>query len=231
MSILTPVRPSTLKIQASAAVRDAIFRGRLRPGDPLRELHLARELEVSQPTVREALLELEKAGLVIRKPNSGTVVRNMSAKEVRDRLEVRRQLEIMAAVAASRRMTGEDFAELDRRLNALNAAVASNAYYEAAQADLEFHRWIWDCSGNSILSPAFEQISTPLFAFVSLLRSRSSERLKEVTNAHAPIVAALRRKREAGIAGAIAQHFKDSYEEFLNSGVQDCRTYAEAAAP
>jgi DNA-binding GntR family transcriptional regulator len=230
MSILTPVRPTTLKIQATAAVRDAIFRGRLRPGDPLRELHLARELEVSQPTVREALLELEKAGLVIRTPNVGTVVRNMSAEEVRDRLEVRVQLEIMAARAAAKRMTKADFAELDLRHTALNAAVASDQYFEAGQADLNFHRWIWECSGNSVLPGTLEQITLPLLAFVSLLRSRGSERLRDVTNAHQPIVDALRKKSESRIASVIAQHFGNSYEEFLSSGVKDCRTYAEGVA-
>jgi DNA-binding GntR family transcriptional regulator len=230
MSILTPVRPTTLKSQATAAVRDAIFRGRLRPGDPLRELHLARELEVSQPTVREALLELEKAGLVIRTPNVGTVVRNMSANEVRDRLEVRARLEIMAAQAAAKRMTRADFAELDRRHAALNAAVASDRYFEAGQADLNFHRWIWECSGNSVLPETLEHITLPLFAFVSLLRGRGSERLRDVTNAHGPIVAALKKRNGSQIAGVIARHFKNSYEEFLNSGVNDCRTFAEGVA-
>jgi DNA-binding GntR family transcriptional regulator len=230
MSILQPVRPATLKIQASAALRDAIFRGIFKPGDALRELYLARELKVSQPTVREALLELEKDGLVIRTPNVGTVVRNMSAAEVRDRLAVRERLEIMAAGAAAERMTKQDFSALQTRLAALDAAISANLYYETAHADLEFHRWIWQCSGNTMLPPTLEQITIPLFAFVSLLRSRSSEKLADVTNAHEPIVSALRRKDESRIARAISGHFKNSYEDFLNSGVDDCRTYAEGVS-
>lgn len=79
MPHLQPVRASSLKEQAAGAIRAAIFGGQFGPGDPLRELHLARDLKVSQPTVREALLELEAEGLVIRKANVGTEVTNMRA--------------------------------------------------------------------------------------------------------------------------------------------------------
>ena len=216
---------ATLKANAVTAIRDAIFAGRYRPGDALRELHLAAELQVSQPTVREALLEIEKLGLVVRTPNVGTVVTNLSSEEIREQIELRLLLEKVAAVKAAARMTEADFRELERRLAALTTAVAANAYYEAAQADLEFHRQIWVCAGNRALARALDQVAVPLFAFVSLLRSAGSQDLVRVMGSHAGIVEALRKKNAARIERVIGSHGRDGYRGFLKSGSPDCRTY------
>src|SRR3981081_3804063 len=67
-------------------LRQGIFEGRFPPGAPLRELTLARELSVSQATVREALQRLEHAGLVTRKPNIGATVTRLSPKDVKERV-------------------------------------------------------------------------------------------------------------------------------------------------
>jgi len=225
MKTLAPVRTTTLKARVASAVRDAIFSGQFAPGDALRELHLARDLNVSQPTVREALLELEKQGLVVRTPNVGTIVTNLSSDEVREQIEVRLLLEKMAAVKASQRMTSADFRELDRRVAALAVAVAANAYYESAQLDLEFHRHIWACSGNRALARALDQIVVPLFAFVSILRSAGSQDLVSVMSSHTAIIEALRRRDRARIEEVIGQHGQSSYREFLDSGIEDCGSF------
>lgn len=54
-TILQPVKNRSLSDDVADAVRDAIFSGQYPPGSPLREMHLAKELGVSQKTVRDAL--------------------------------------------------------------------------------------------------------------------------------------------------------------------------------
>jgi DNA-binding GntR family transcriptional regulator len=78
-------------------------------------------------------------------------VTRLSPKEVRERVTLRATLEVIAAQSASPRMGIDEFAELEYRLKMLETAVASDQYYEAAQADLGFHRYIWQCSGNGTL--------------------------------------------------------------------------------
>jgi len=132
-------------------LRQGVFEGRYPPGTALRELTLARDLSVSQATVREALQRLQYTGLVTRTPNVGSTVTRLSVKEVRERVELRAVLEVKAALEARTRMGEVEFAELERRLAALDRAVASDSYFEAAQADLQFHRYIWQCSGNETI--------------------------------------------------------------------------------
>lgn len=205
----------SLAQQAVDRLREAIFDGVYPPGANLRELRIAREFGVSQATVREALQQLEAAGLVTRQPNVGTTVTRLAPREVRERVELRALLEVQAAREAAARMGEEEFAELGRRLAALGSAIARNSYYEAAQADLEFHRWVWKCSGNETLCRILEQLTVPLLAFVSVLRANGLQHLADVTAAHEPLAAALRSGDQALIEGAFTRGATSSYEEFM----------------
>ncbi len=200
---------------AVTQIREGIFQGRFAPGTPLRELTLARELNVSQATVREALQRLEHAGLVTRTPNVGTMVTRLTPKDVRERVALRAMLEIIAAETAASRMNDADFAELDRRLAVLAQAIADDKYYEAAQADLEFHRYIWQCSGNETLCRLLDLVAVPLFAFISILRSQGLQQLTAVVDAHSPLIEALRTRDAAQIRTQFHKGATNSYESFL----------------
>jgi len=108
-------------------------------------------------------------------------------------------------------MTEEHFTELGRRLDALGDAIARNAYFEEAQADLNFHRYIWERSGNRTLYRTLDQLAIPLFAFVSILRGASRQTLKDVVASHEGIVAALRRGDPETIREALRQHFRSGF--------------------
>lgn len=199
-------------------LRQHIFEGRYPPGSALRELILARDLAVSQSTIREALQRLQHSGLVTRVPNIGSTVTRLSVKEVRERIELRSELEVKAALAAAQRMGEAEFAELESRLHALDAAVESNRYYEASQADLQFHRYVWQCSGNETLHRHLELLTVPLFAFVAILRSQGLERLVNTVEAHQPLVAALRSRDTAEIEATFRRAATSAYGRFLEAG-------------
>ena len=207
-------------------LRQWMFEGKYPPGTALRELTLARDLSVSQATVREALQRLQYTGLVTRTPNVGSVVTRLSVKEVRERVELRALLEVRAALEASARMGLAEFQQLEKLLGQLEEAVTTDSYYEAAQADLQFHRYIWECSGNETLCRHLELVTVPLFAFMSIVRSQGLERLTNTVEGHRPLVDALRQ----GEAGRIREEFvkgaTSAYGRFLDGE----RGHAELAA-
>lgn len=170
---------------------------------------------MSQATVREALQRLQAKGLVTREPNIGTTVTRLTPQQVRERVELRVMLEVQAAEQASKRMTEAEFDELSRRLRALSAAVDGDLYYEAVQADLEFHRYIWRCSGNQTLAMILYQITVPLMAFVSMMRASGLEHLAEVTAAHEPLILALRSRDDKEIRQAFTKGATSFYEDFM----------------
>lgn len=70
----------------------AIWSGALAPGTPLREAHIAKQLNLSQVPVREALLHLENLGLVIHVPDRGTTVTKLSRRKPQVRRKSHRKL-------------------------------------------------------------------------------------------------------------------------------------------
>jgi DNA-binding GntR family transcriptional regulator len=207
-----------LRQEVLESVQDAIISGRYQPGDLIREIPLAQELGVSQNTIREALLQCERLGLVVRTPNRHTAVTRLSDADVAERVALRYVLEPQVAVAAAARMTEADFQELENRLRAMNDAVARNAPIEAGRADYEFHRWIWQRSGLPWVCQVLEQTSLPLFAFVSIVRNRRADTLRAVVNPHEGMVRAMRTGDAEEIVRVFREHFRNSYREFQSPG-------------
>lgn len=205
-----------------------MFSGQLEPGAALRELHLARELKVSQATVREGLLQLEHAGFVVRIPNNGTYVVDLSSKQVRERCSVRIQLEQYAAVEAASRLSSAEFAALDRQVHEISRLAAENAYCRMEEVDLEFHRSIWKRAGNAVLLRTLEQVAAPLFHYISMRHSQARENLAAMTRPHEPILASMRSGEEEVIRRAVREHIEDAYREYIDAAMLDV-TPADAA--
>lgn len=219
-----PVRTGSVRAQVLETLRESIFSGRLGPGDGLREAHLAREFGVSQVTVREALIELEHAGLVVRKPNRETIVTRLSQDEIVERSELRALLEGMAAVQASRRLTEDGVALLEQRLGDLEAARASEDFGRFSAADLAFHRSVWELSGNKSLYRVLDQLTVPLIAFLSIQRSRQFHQVSPGVRPHDPLVIALRSRDEASIKEAFEEHIANSYRDLDSGGAKPAST-------
>lgn len=209
---LKPIRGASLRVQVFEMLRQAIFAGDFTPGDALREVHLANDLQVSQSTVREALVQLEHIGLVTRVLNKGTTVTELSERDIQERVAVRLPLEKMAFLEAARRMTAEQFEQLEARMDDLSAAVEANEYFEAAQADLHFHSYVWRCAGNEVLCRHLTQLTVPLFAFVSMKRQQDRQNLTESTRSHEDIIASLRSGDEGAIAQTLREHLELTYD-------------------
>ena len=97
----TPVRADSLSRQVFGILKESVFEGKFQPGEQLAEIQVARWLNVSQATVREALVAMEHTGLVIRQKNRKTQVNKLTREEVRDRVHMRVALEPIAAIKAA----------------------------------------------------------------------------------------------------------------------------------
>ena len=80
------------------ALEEDIIFGKLAPGTRLVEDVLLARFPVSRHTIRQALYQLEKLGVVTRERNKGAMVRRLSPDEVRQIYEVRELLQRQAAL-------------------------------------------------------------------------------------------------------------------------------------
>jgi DNA-binding GntR family transcriptional regulator len=208
MSRLQPLKNGLLAGRVAETIRRAIFSSHFQPGAQLLEAHLARELQVSQTTVREALVQLDQIGLVVRVPNKGSFVTNLSEAEIRDRLSIRWLLEGLAWVEASKRLTDDDYAELEHVLdNELASAVREDDFPRAADVELEFHAMIWRRSGNPTLAETLSHLTPPLFVHATRQRRDMGVSNANSCERHRAVLDVLRTKDAARVQQGLNEHF------------------------
>jgi DNA-binding GntR family transcriptional regulator len=172
----TPIRPVTLRHRIVEIIRQAITSGDLGPGDRVVELRLAKQLGVGNTAVREALFELERAGLVTRIPNKGSFITRMTWEDAQQIFRIRKELESLAVELALDHMSPPDLETLQGFVNGMKAAAETSDFERFYQNDLEFHRTLWRLSQNRYLASSLETLVVPLFAFF-LIRTRLDYRV------------------------------------------------------
>ncbi|MBR6472918.1 MAG: GntR family transcriptional regulator [Firmicutes bacterium] len=135
-----------------------IMVGEIAPGTRMMEVDLADEMGVSRTPVREAIRKLEKEGLVTIEPRRGAYASDISAKEMEDVLEVRQDLEGMAAGLAAQKIDEEDKDQLIRITEEYRKAVESGDVSEIIKKDEEFHKYIVGLSENKTLIKMVSQV-------------------------------------------------------------------------
>ena len=135
-------QPSRLRLVDGVvhSLEDAILAGRMRPGERLIETKLCDELGVSRTTLREALLMLERRGLVRSEPRRGTFVTRLSREEAMDLCATRAILEAYAVTAGFQNLDAAVFARLESLLADLALCRLPEDTPRLIQIDLAFHR-------------------------------------------------------------------------------------------
>lgn len=146
-------------------LRNAILTGELSPGERLMEIKLADKLGVSRTPIREAIRKLELEGLVVNTPRKGAEVANISAEDLRDVLEVRRSLEVLAISLACDKMTDETLELLYENIDAFKHSIHAKATSDIASVDVTFHDIIYKATGNNRLIQILNNISEQMYRY------------------------------------------------------------------
>lgn len=156
-------------------LRQAILRGELKPGERLMEIQLANKLGVSRTPIREAIRKLELEGLVLMIPRRGAEVAEITEKNMRDVLEVRRALEVLAVQLGCQRMTEEALSDLERAAEEFDACLVSEDVTKLAEADVHFHDIVYQSTDNRRLIQLLNNLSEQMYRFrVEYLKHRGS---------------------------------------------------------
>lgn len=132
-------------------LRTAILTGALPPGTRLLQVDLAAQMGVSRMPIRQALLALEREGLVRTDRWHGTVVAPVDADLIRDMYVFRAVVERHVAETLAQR-TDFDSTPIRKVLASGRKAIASGDISAAIEQDLRFHTMLYDSVGNQVLS-------------------------------------------------------------------------------
>ncbi len=164
--------------QIAEHLSSLIIKGKLAPGERIREARLAEDLGVSRGPVREALRILESKRLVKLIPRRGARVTEISTASVERLYDVLIELLTLTARKAAENRTEEDLAQIRKALNKIEKCAArgdTSGYYDAI---FEFFVANLIAAKNPLLSRLLRDLepSTRRVQYASL--SRRKEDLK-----------------------------------------------------
>lgn len=177
-----------ISLRLENALLERILSGRYEPGTRLVELQLAREFGTSQAPVREALRELEKAGLVTIRPRRGSFVNDYHSRGQREIYYVRGALEEAAARLAVPRLKG-NMGVLATHLEGMREAARQRDIEAAILHSVEFHRTIMQAAENELLLRMWESLHVEIHSRKTLLQPGID--LHAVAESHQPIFDAI----------------------------------------
>jgi GntR family transcriptional repressor for pyruvate dehydrogenase complex len=164
VAVAESIKTIRLADTIASHIKTMILEGVLRPGEKLNsERELADKMGVSRPSLRDALAQLETAGLLVTTKSGTTVARFLSPlsdplgelfgnnpRVVSDYFEYRRLVESHASRLAAQRATREDREAISTCLQRMKAAHTSDDRSEEADADVSLHVLIYEAAHNVV---------------------------------------------------------------------------------
>src|SRR3712207_9189230 len=146
---LDPTAVASLADKAYVAIRDRLIMLDIRPGDPIDDDELAKDLDVGRTPVREALKRLEGDRFVVSYPRRGTFATGMDISDLAHISDIRAQLEPLAARRAAERAVRTAPAELEDLASPIqHLDVAQTDPTELMRWDLAAHRAVYRAAGH-----------------------------------------------------------------------------------
>lgn len=206
---------SLLRDDVYVALRDAIVDGTFAPGERLRDPELERWLGVSRTPIREALLRLTRAGLVVAQPGRATIVTPSDAPAVLNAQQLASAMHELAARLAVPDLTESAFVQMQEANTRFDRALQALDVEGALAADDDFHAVLVAASRNPMLADVLELV-TPL------IRRAERERFatlaaRDSVRQHEAIIQRCRVGDAEG-AGALSRENWMTLSKFLGNG-------------
>jgi DNA-binding GntR family transcriptional regulator len=180
-----------------------ILDGTYPTGTQLKELALAREFNVSQAPIREALRELEGSGLVRSERFRGTLVRGTDVDELLESYELRATLEARALHLAAP-YGGQLLADLQQCFGQMCGALEAEDPEGYIDCAMRFHRRLLEGSGNRAFLNVWDSLLWDVRGRIVLQRFVETGReFRPLLQMHATLLACMQAQDTAGAAQAL----------------------------
>ncbi len=203
-------------------LRDAILNGSIAPGERLREENLAGMLQVSRGPIREALIRLEREGLVLISPNKGASVVRLSREDLDEVYSLRTALERLAVIEAIKHPDTKCFPEMQHCIDRMAVALlqSENAARDTASQDTLFHKALVQSAQHKRLYRHWMDLR-PQIHWLLLQRAITSADFREyAVSSHQAILSSLQAREEARTLALLEDHMRGSYERVLRNYAQ-----------
>jgi DNA-binding GntR family transcriptional regulator len=198
----------SLKDQAADLLREMIVSGKIVSGSKVTERDVAEWLKISRMPARDALMQLEREGLIVSKPG-GRYVIELGERDIRQLYQLRTALEKLALELAITNSSTLNQKALDAKLAEMRHAieVGDTAAYTAS--DLELHESLWQQAGNPYLLDMLNSMIGPIFMLIAS-QARMIEDWQKSLLLHEQLLETIRNKDIPAALASIETHLDHS---------------------
>jgi DNA-binding GntR family transcriptional regulator len=189
-----------------------IITNSLKPGEPLNEGTLSKELKISKTPVREALQQLERDGFVENVPGRGCFVSRISFEDVKELFETREILECGVIRRAALKGDPEKIEGVRKKFESLESNGERNPKSHFKAGD-RIHAYLFESFGNNRLNEIYRRLlehveRMRIYFFTQAQEERSANSYKE----HLEILDALASRDPERAEQAMRTHLRNSIE-------------------
>ena len=194
-----------------AAIRDALDRNELLPGQRLNEKEWAARLSISPTPVREAFRQLQAIGLVEILPQRGARILVPTGRDRQDLVDIRGMLEPLFARYAIERSTPEQLDVLIERLEAVTRAMhddlAANNIHAYRQHNRDAHWLLYEACGSMPILLIMRAIWA---AYPGQNAGTAPNDMNGAVAAHGRILEAVQARDPDAVERAMAEHLRNA---------------------
>jgi DNA-binding GntR family transcriptional regulator len=202
----------TKKDVAVDRLRRAIDLGQIKLGEPLRQNDLARDLGLSSTPVREALMELQRSGLVTYESHRGVRVSKLTAEKIEKVYGARQIIESEISRLAFPNLSSAKVSSLENILAQSKKAAKEEDFEELVVLDEEFHMLIMNACGNEYL---VKSVTDLWRQFPRYLDWNVPSRIEESRREHNGMVQQLKLGKKTEFIAATKSHLRASSDMLL----------------
>ena len=191
----------TLRSEVKKYIIKGISEGKFTLGERIVETKLAKELNMSQAPVREAVLELSIMGVLEERPYAGSFIRKPDSRDIENHYKVRGVIEGYAAFQAALNRTEEDLQKLRDILHEMDECTEPDEFVDL---DHNFHGTIMDATGNTVLKHIWTSVSAYEMTYQAILANKWT--LRGLYDAHKKLYDVIASGNASGAAAEMYLH-------------------------
>ena len=197
-----------------AVLIDEITTGQIPPGTVLEEAQIGERFKASRTPVREALRQLNAAGLVEIRPRRGVIVLPLTRRKLSEMFEVTAEIEAMCARFATNRMTALERYEIIALHESAAGLVEGNDVDRYDEFNIRFHDAIYRATHNDFLIEQASQLRVRLLPF-RRTQLRQERRVQASHAEHNLLVKAMTRGDSAEAAVIMREHMLNASDALM----------------
>lgn len=197
---------NALSIKIANKLLEQILEGELKPGDQVVESIYAEQFHTSRSPVREAIYMLSTEGIIERVPRKGAFIKGYTLDDMKDLLDVRNYLEMLAAERLQQPSKEKEF--LHEMKGILMKMTKTKDYTEYTHLNYQFHYILFRLSKSVVLIEMYSKIALPLLR-IQIIHFSNNGIIEKSINEHMRIYECLKKDDLDQLKSILRKHTED----------------------